>query len=291
MSRAYVWFITGTSSGFGARLVLVALERGDKVVATARTMQSMIPLKEKMEREGKAANLRLLEVDVTAGIDVLKQKVDEAARFWGRIDVLVNNAGGGFPGLLEEAGSSLVRKQFEVNVFGTIDMTMSVLPYMRVQHSGTVVVIGSRSAWRPEIAGLGPYAASKAAIHAWTETLSVEVAHFGIRVLLVEPGSFLTEGIYGAKFFADNAIEDWNGLRNAAIARFDSMPGTEKGDPVKAMRALADVVRGEGIAAGREWPSYLVLGDDAVDHIREKCNKVLRNVDEFEDISRGVNRN
>ncbi|GLB40934.1 putative enoyl-(Acyl carrier protein) reductase [Lyophyllum shimeji] len=257
-----VWLITGTTSGFGRRLVTSALARGDRVIATARSLEKLQALGASCEPKFRD-NLRLLQLDITDGEAALKVKADNAAAIWGQIDVLVNNAGIGFPGLLEEGGSALLRKQYETNVFGLMDMTVAVLPHLRASKDAAMVVVGSRSAWKTELPGIGPYASSKAAVHSLTETLSAELAQFNIRVLLVAPGSFRTEGIYGQQYHTCNPIAANNALREQSMARFKSVPGTEKGDPDKAMEAVIDVVRGEGVAKGRPWPGYLILGEDA----------------------------
>jgi len=166
---------------------------------------------------------------------------------------------------------------------------VAFLPHLRASKDATVVVVGSRSAWRTESPGLGPYASSKAAVHSLTETLSAELAQFNIHVLLVAPGSFRTEGIYGQQYHICNPIAANDAMRELSIARFKSIPGNEKGDPDKAMEVLVDVIRGEGVAKGRPWPGYLILGDDAERDVREKCNKVLRVLDEWKDVSCGVN--
>jgi hypothetical protein len=116
----------------------------------------------------------------------------------------------------------------------------------------------------------------------------VELAQFNIKVLLVEPGGFRTEGIYGQPYFTQNPLPAYDDMRNASKTRFASMAGTEKGDPDKAVEAIVDVVRGEGVAKGRPWPGYLVLGEDAEVDLRSKCKKVLDVLDEWVDIARGV---
>ena len=115
-----------------------------------------------------------------------------------------------------------------------------------------------------------------------------ELSHFHIRVLLVEPGLFRTEGIYGQPFFNLNPIEDYDSLHSSCIANFASIPGREAGDPDKAVEAIVDVVRGEGVAKGRPWPNYLFLGDDAEAAVRNKCSKLLKVLDEWADFTRNV---
>ncbi|KAG1823220.1 hypothetical protein EV424DRAFT_772797 [Suillus variegatus] len=283
MSDPNVWLITGTSSGFGRRLVSIVLERGDRVVAAARSLQ-------KIQDFPQSPNLHLLELDVTSGTTVIKERVDEAAKVWGRIDVLVNNAGIVLLGILEECGVDFLTRQFRPNVCGVLDVTNAALPYMRERKSGTVVIIGSRSAWKPEIKGLGAYASSKAAVQAMSETLAVELAQFNIRVLIVEPGAFRTENIYSNKVDTwTNPIPDYDETRAETQVRYKAIPGRQPGDPMKAMKFVADVVRGEGVAAGRKWPLYLVLGEDAEQDVRNKCMMMLKHLDEWQDVIRDVN--
>ncbi|KAJ6473639.1 hypothetical protein C8R47DRAFT_717143 [Mycena vitilis] len=141
-----VWLITGAASGFGRSLLSSVLARGDRVIATSKSLEPIQDL------DGTSENLRLIQLDVTTGEELIRCKMQEAA---GRIDVLVNNAGSCHLGLLEEGGSALLRKQYETNVFGLLDVTSACLPYMRAQNEGTIVVIGSRSAWTCETVGLG----------------------------------------------------------------------------------------------------------------------------------------
>ncbi|KAL0579070.1 hypothetical protein V5O48_002912 [Marasmius crinis-equi] len=280
-----VWFITGTSSGFGKRLVTSVLARGDLVIATARDLDKLQAIHAGEERE----NLRLLQLDITAGSDAIKRIVDEAVKIWGRIDVLVNNAGNGHLSFVEEASSDLFRRQFDTNVFGVMDVTNAALPYMRERRRGTIVVIGSRSIWRADtISGLAPYAASKAAIHAITEGLSAELAPLNIRVLLVAPGAFRTEKIYSIPFNERNPIPDYDEMRKSVMAQVAKLPGNEPGDPDKAMEVVADVVRGEGVAKGRKWPSMLLLGEDAITTYQRRTGILNETMEEWMDVTKSV---
>ncbi|KAJ8082730.1 hypothetical protein PM082_008586 [Marasmius tenuissimus] len=280
-----VWLITGTSSGFGKRLVSSVLARGDLVIATARDLEKLKSLHTGNEHE----NLRLVQLDITAGSDAIKRIVDDAVTIWGRIDVLVNNAGNGHLSFIEEATSDLFRRQFDTNVFGVMDVTLAALPYMRERRQGTVVVIGSRSVWRADtLSGLGPYASSKAAIHAITEGLSVELAPFNVRVLLVAPGAFQTEKIYSIPFNESNPISDYNEMRNNLISQVAKLPGNEPGDPERAMEVVVDVVRGEGKAKGKKWPSILLLGSDAEATLQRKTDILKETTEEWIDVTRSV---
>jgi len=289
-----VWLITGTTSGFGRRLVTSALARGDKVIATARSQDKLQELVEKTCSANPRwrNNIKTMQIDVLEGETQLKEKVEEAAKMWGRIDVMVNNAGVGFHGLLEEGGMALLRRNMESNLFGMMKMTTAVLPHLRAnkEAGGTLVFLGSRSAWTTDsVAGSGNYGASKAAVHALAETFSVELAPFNIRVLLVAPGSFRTEGIFQQKFYADNRISAYDSIHEKARDGFAATAGVQKGDPEKAMEVVVDVVRGEGVAKGRAWPFYLVLGEDADQNVDDKCNKVLGVLKKWRDVARRVN--
>ncbi|KAJ7444571.1 hypothetical protein B0H11DRAFT_1825279 [Mycena galericulata] len=275
-----VWLITGTSSGFGSCLVASVLERGDRVIATARSLDALKHLKD-------TPNVSLRQLDVTAGAEAIAAIVAEAATIWGRLDVVVNNAGVGFPGLVEEGGSDLLRKQMAVNLYGVMDVAAASLPFLRAQKAGTMVIVGSRSAWKTELPGIGAYAASKAAVHALAETLAIEVAPLGVRVLLVAPGAFRT-GISNTTYHTENPLADYDKLRALSLERFNALHGTEKGDPAKAMEVVVDVVRGEGVARGRPWPGTLVLGEDAENDLRAKTKRALDNLDAWSDVIRGV---
>jgi len=279
-----VWLITGTSSGFGKRLVSSVLARGDRVIATARSIEKM----EKVLRSALAAypsQLRLIRLDLTDSPQTIQKTIDEATNIFGKIDVLINNAGYGMKATIEEGGSLAALTQFQTNVFGVINVTNAVIPQMRERRSGTVVIIGSRSGWVPAMPPVGFYAASKAAVHAIGETYSSELAPFGIRVMIVAPGSFRTENVLKQPMTIHKHVPEYDGLRAAASEKFAALAGSEKGDPSKAMDLLVDVVRGEGKARGREWPLWLFMGRDAYRDVRNKCNKVLDSLDAWEDVA------
>ncbi|KAF8897962.1 NAD(P)-binding protein [Mucidula mucida] len=261
-----VWLVTGTSSGLGKRIVLSALARGDKVIATARNLnklRSTLPV--------HCQNLKTIELDVDSGYTNIKHTINEAVKIWGGIDVLVNNAGIGVKAVFEEGGSEMFRRQFQTNVFGVIDVTTAVLPHMRKRGTGTIVQVGSRSSWTAEcVPTWGQYSSSKAALRAFSETLATEVEPFGIRVLIAEP--------------AENPISSYEDVRTAAM-RDLSGSGFCTGDATKAMDVLVDVVRGEGKARGKEWPLYFVFGPGGEKAVRHKCEKILRVMDEWKDVT------
>ncbi|TCD62926.1 hypothetical protein EIP91_006224 [Steccherinum ochraceum] len=280
VTKELVWLITGTSSGFGKRLVSVALDRGDKVIATARDPAHF-------EELPKSDRLRFLQLDMTEGVESIKRKVEEAISYWGRIDVVVNNAGIGSKAFVEEGGSKVFMHQVNVNVCGLLDISSAVLPHMRARKSGTIVLVGSRSSWESEVPIRGFYAASKAAVRVLGETLHAEVKQFGVRVLIVEPGPFRTEKIYSQPLYDENRIAAYNPM----LEYIDNLvrtkiAGFQPGDPRKAMEVLADVVRGEGCAVGKKFPLYLPLGEECEAAIRNKCNTMLSVVDEWGEIIR-----
>ncbi|EIM83816.1 NAD-P-binding protein [Stereum hirsutum FP-91666 SS1] len=322
-----VWLITGASSGLGLALVQRCLVRGDYVIATARTkskMDALLPDLFDEVREDAASyqskmrmktldeylceppekRLHVLEMDVTESAKVIREKVkDVVDGSWGRVDVLVNNAGMAIAGVTEESGSEAMQIVFATNLFGAVNVTNAVLPYMRERRSGTIVMTGSRSAWRNEFAGVGLYAASKAALHSYTETLSAEVRSFNIRTLILAPGSFVTPGIYpplpplpppssstststsdpsdpapAATSDSEdhtppeeyaNRIPAYDDVRTQMIHRMLKMKNDPpaRGDPKLGMEVVVDLVRGEGrageILRGRGGADDHVEGPEA----------------------------
>ncbi|KAF7313864.1 UBR-type domain-containing protein [Mycena chlorophos] len=280
-SRApLIWLITGCSSGFGKCLAESAAARGDRVIATARKLESL-------SHFTNNPNITSRVLDVTAGAAAIRSAVAEAVQIWGKLDVVVNNAGSGFPTLIEEGGTDALRKHMEINFFGAMDFLSATVPYLRAQREGTVVVIGSRSAWKPDLPGINPYGASKAAVHALTEGLTGELAPFGVRVLLVEPGAFRTDVARGA-VIQGTSIEDYAEIREKVNARFATLHGSEPGDPVKAMEVVVDIVRGEGCAAGRPFPKRIALGEDCERDIRAKLESQAKMLDEWQDVVRST---
>ncbi|KAF8204356.1 hypothetical protein K438DRAFT_1964702 [Mycena galopus ATCC 62051] len=277
---------SGAASGFGRCLVTEVLARGDRVIATSRSLEAFKSL------EGTNDNLRLLQLDVTDGPEIIKTKMAEAVAFFGGLDVIVNNAGVNFLGFLKrEALHIYANNSTSASLGQVMDVTTAALPYLRAQREGTIVIIGSRSAWTPEIPGMGSYASAKAAVHALAEAFSGELAHLNIRVLLVEPSAFRT-GIFTATGGLDglkreDGIADYDLPRKRTLGFISNAP-PPAGDPVRAMRAVVDIVKGEGVAAGKPWPTYLVLGRDAEKAILSKTEKLKTHLEEWTEVVRGV---
>ncbi|KZS99901.1 NAD(P)-binding protein [Laetiporus sulphureus 93-53] len=278
-TKQNVWFITGTSGGLGLHLVISALARGDHVVATVRHLADFsLP-------DADKSRLHVIELDVTEGEESLKTKVEKAIAIWGRIDILVNNAGYVSKCMVEEGGSAAALAQFQVNFFGTLDVTNAVLPHMRSRKAGTIVFIGSRTVWHAHVPTAGFYIASKAAIHSISETLAAELAPFGIRVILAAPGEFRTEGNNKAVYSMNHHVGDYDGVRELVHEKLKERFTQAKGDPAKAMDFLVDVVRGEGKAEGRPLPPRLLLGAPTYEAARAYCERLTESMDAWEDVA------
>ncbi|KAF8521583.1 short-chain oxidoreductase [Hysterangium stoloniferum] len=279
-----VWFITGTSSGLGRCLALNALSRGDKVIATARDITKI----EDLVLHGAHA----MQLDVRDDFSIIARKAAEAIEIYGCVDVVVNNAGYGMFGALEEVGQvrPFFSMTYKTNVFGVINVTHAFLAHMRERRNGTIVVVGSRSGWKTQSA-VRPYGSSKAAVHAIAESLMEELRPLGIRVLLVQPGGFRTEMITNSELKLGNmVVSQYLPFHLLCAKALAGVHGCQPGDPRKAVDVIVDVVRGEGCAVGKRWPDLLVLGEDAEEDIRSKCQQVLARLDdaEWRDIVRGV---
>ena len=274
------------------------LARGDILIGVGRSADKLSTFQSSLS-PSSASRFWDLPLDVTEGEEAIKRKVDSKVSEMSRgregkisgkggIDVLVNNAGLGFGSTLEEGGSELLRKQFSINVFGVMDMTVACLPYLRASSNPTLAIVGSRSGWRTDVPGLGMYSASKAAVHSLGETWAVELAPFNIPVIIIQPGSFPTEGIYDNGFILPRPLPQYEKMRGAITQRLLSIKGTEKGDPDRASVAIVDAIRGEGVSKGRKMPLYLFLGQDAEADVRAKTSKVLSVLDQWVDVTRGV---
>jgi NAD(P)-dependent dehydrogenase (short-subunit alcohol dehydrogenase family) len=264
------WFITGASSGFGTAFANVALQRGDNVVATARSVH-------KLEALAARAPDRVLAVkmDVTNAADV-QPAVDAAVRRFGRIDVLVNNAGYGVVGAVEETSDAELRAVLDTNFFGAVAVTKAVLPVMRAQRAGAIVNISSMGG-QMSLGGFSAYSASKFALEGMSEALALEVKAFGIKVLIVEPGAFRTE--FGAAALRSMPVmaayqDELAGIRGA----MNEMHGTQPGDPAKAARAVAQAIDSE------VTPLRMQLGADAIAAVRTHAEQLLNDLTKWEQV-------
>ncbi len=259
-----VWFITGAARGFGAAITAQVLSRGDRVVAAARRPESV--------GAGDPDRLLPVRLDVTSATDAA-EAVRLAVDRFGRIDVLVNNAGRSLLGAVEEASADEVEDVFATNLFGPLTLTRAVLPVMRAQRSGTVINIGSMGGFA-QSPGWGVYGATKFALEGVSEALSAEVAPLGIRVMIVELGSFRTDFLGGDSLrLTSHRIPDYastvDPVRTASAAR----GGTQPNDPAKGAAALVDA------ATSPEPPLRLQLGRDAVARVARELDQVRAELD------------
>ena len=281
-----VWLITGTTSGIGEALVKEVARRGDKVIATGRNAEERL-------QSLKSDNIALLDLDVASSREVINAQINTAVSIFGRIDVLINNAGMSASSSIEEASDAFMQRLFDVNLFGTIRVTQAVLPYMRKQRFGRIGCIGAGLAWAP-FPFLGFYSMTKAAVGQFVEALDKETSAFGIRATCFEPGGFSTRlgqarGTgYGVG--AMPAVEDYQpGFTCFVKGLVEDCGASIPGDTNKLPPAVIDVIKGEGMAAERKWPMRVVLGQDTVTLIRQKCNEQLQLTAEWEDVSNSVN--
>jgi NAD(P)-dependent dehydrogenase (short-subunit alcohol dehydrogenase family) len=259
-----VWLITGCSTGFGQAIARAALEAGDEVVATARRVDALDDL--------VAAGARAAALDVTdaAAIERLAGEV-------GRVDVLVNNAGIGTVGAVEEMTMDELRSALEVMFFGAVALTKAVLPGMRERGSGTIVQMSSQGG-QLTYPGYGAYCAAKYALEGLSDALAAEVAPLGIRVLIVEPGAFRT-GLLGASMHRSRELEAYAATAGATRAGAAAMHGTQEGDPAKAAAAILRAIDAD------DPPLRLALGEDAVEAIRAQHAKLAADLAAWEDVS------
>ncbi|GAA1949837.1 oxidoreductase [Kitasatospora viridis] len=265
------WFITGANSGFGAAFARAALAAGDLVVAGVRRPETVAGLVG--EFPGRISAVRL---DVTDP-EQCEQAVKDALAAFGRIDVLVNNAGFGLVGAVEETGEEELRRLMEVMFFGPLRLTRLVLPHLRAQRSGTVVQVSSMGG-ALSFPGVGGYSAAKGALELASEALAGEVAPLGIKVLIVEPGAFRTE-FAGPALQGSTVIEDYESTVGPVRSGLSGSHGLQPGDPAKAADALLAAL------ALPEPPLRLALGADAVAAIRGKLAAVAADLDATAELS------
>lgn len=274
MSR--IWFVTGTSRGMGTDIVKAALEQGDKVVATGRSLKRL----REVFADAPADRIQLLELDVTSESQA-QQAVSEAVKRFGRIDVLVNNAGYCLLGRFEEATSEQIEAQFGTNVFGMANVLRAVLPIMRSQGSGRIFNTSSIAGVKA-VANATFYSASKFAVEGMTLALADEVAPFGIQVTAIEPGFFRTEFLNDSSAsYGENQIEDYLPYGHAREL-LSAADGQQQGDPAK----LANVIM--RVANIEKQPKQLLIGNDAIDFVTPTLVSRLAETSEFASLTQST---
>src|ERR1700733_6788371 len=272
MAQKKVLLITGAGRGMGADIAKAALGAGYAVVATGRDPQ-------KVEKAvGTADDLLTVKLDVTDPASA-HAAVQAAVGRFGRVDVLVNNAGNFYAGFFEEITPDDFRAQVETNLFGPLNVTRAVLPHMRKQRSGLVVAISSTAG----VAGLvfcTAYSAAKFGIEGWIESLAQEIAPFGIRTMIVEPGSFRTDLLTAeSTTYAKPSIDDYAGRTEQTVTAWEGMNGKQGGDPAKLAAALVE------LASQDEPPFRWVAGADSVANVERKAKDLLAQADAYRDVS------
>jgi NAD(P)-dependent dehydrogenase (short-subunit alcohol dehydrogenase family) len=268
-----VWFITGASRGFGALITQEALNAGDAVVATARNPQTL------QERFGNHQNLLPVALDVTDEASA-HHAAEQAVKRFGRIDILLNNAGYGLLGAVEEATAAEIEKLYATNVFGLLKVTRAVLPHMRRQRSGHVVNISSIGGYMSH-AGWGLYCSTKFAVEGLSEALASEVAPLGIKVTVVEPGFFRTDFLDESSLaVSSSAIPDYNDTPVGAMRDFAAGHNHQQpGDPARLAKAMITLAHSENP------PLRMPFGSDTVDAITSKNASVAEELAAWRDLA------
>ncbi len=272
MSDKKVWFVTGAGRGMGVDIAKAALAAGHAVVATGR----------EPARVGTALgahdDLLVVALDVTDPAGA-RAAVAAAVERFGHVDVLVNNAGNFYAGFFEEISPDDFRAQVETNLFGPLNITRAVLPVLRAQRSGHVVTISSTAGLIGQ-AFVSAYAASKFALEGWMESLAPEVAAFGIRTTLVEPGFFRTDLLTPESTnYAEPSIDDYAETTQQTVTAWNGMNGRQSGDPAKLAKSLVQLIGGD------EPPTRWVAGADAVQGVERKARDLLAQVDAHRELS------
>jgi NAD(P)-dependent dehydrogenase (short-subunit alcohol dehydrogenase family) len=272
MADKKVWIITGAGRGMGVDIARAALAAGHAVVATGRDTEAVT------DAVGEADDLLVVGLDITS-LASAEAAVQAAVDRFGRLDVLVNNAGNFYAGFFEELTPEQIERSLVTNLIGPMNITRAVLPVMRKQRSGSVVTITSTAG----IVGqefCSAYAAAKFGAEGWMESLRFEVEPFGIHTTIVEPGFFRTDLLTKeSTAYADVSIDDYAERTAQTRPAWESMSGKQGGDPAKLAKALVTVVDQE------QPPLRWVAGVDAVETVERKANELLAQVNAFRDLS------
>lgn len=270
-----IWFITGISSGLGQALAKTVIANGDFVIGTFRNQVQADTFNNEYGEEALA-----LVVDITRQSEI-KEAFQLISGKFGKIDVLVNNAGFGFAGAVEETTTNEVREIFETNFFGALQVTQIFLPLLRQQKSGHIIQISSHAGFKA-FPGFGIYSASKFALEGFSEALAAEIAPLGIKLTIVEPGPFRTHFAGNSFRHAVRIIEDYRATAGAFRERMKLVNGQQEGDPVKASQAIIDITKLE------IPPLRLPLGKAALVSLTGKLDSVQKDIDICKHIAESV---
>ncbi|MGE5433155.1 MAG: SDR family NAD(P)-dependent oxidoreductase [Candidatus Doudnabacteria bacterium] len=272
MADKTVWFITGAGRGMGVDIAEAALAAGHRVVATGRNTEAVA------NAVGEADDVLVVKLDITSLVSA-EAAVRATVDYFGRIDVLVNNAGNFYAGFFEELTEAQIEQQLTTGLVGPMSVTRAVLPVMRKQRSGKVVSISSTAG----IVGqefCSAYAASKFGLEGWMESLRFEIEPFGIHTTIVEPGFFRTQLLTSeSTTYADLSIDDYAERTAQTRPAWEAMSGKQTNDPAKLAKALVTVVDQE------QPPLRWVAGADAIATVEQKANELLAQVEAYRDLS------
>ena len=274
MENNKVWFITGASKGLGLELAKKLLAEGFKVAATSRNEASL------SAALGKASeNFLPLEMDLVDEKSV-KTAIDRAVNHFKTIDVLVNNAGYGLLGALEELTDAEARKNYEVNVFGLLNVVRNAMPILRANQSGHIFNISSIGGYYGEFPGWGIYCSTKFAVAGLTESLAAEIKPFGVHATIVYPGYFRTDFLKDSSLLVpENPIAEYKEVRQSESAHKDDINENQPGDPVKLAEALIKV------SQDQNPPLHLFLGEDAFNMANQKIASVQKELEGWKSVS------
>lgn len=269
MNSPKVWYVTGASQGLGLTLVKKLLNNGYRVAATSRNAQTL------KDAVGVIDTDRFLPLAVDLGnVDCIDESIEQTIAAFGRIDVVVNNAGYGMAGTVEETSGQDIRKIFDVNVMATIDVTRRILPIMREQKSGYVINIGSVAGF-VGAPGWSVYSATKAAVAAFSEVLALDVKEFGINVTVVEPSGFRTGFLTKDSLaFTEIKVEGYQAVKDTQ-ERYLAASGKQPGDPEKAAEIFIE------LSESQQPPLHLYLGKDAYTRASEKLAAMTNELEQW----------
>jgi short-subunit dehydrogenase len=276
MNTSKVWYVTGASQGLGLTLVKKLLDRGYRVAATSRDARTLSKAVGLIDKD----RFLPLAVDLN-NLDCIDESIQQTMTAFGRIDVVVNNAGYGMDGTVEEITEQDMRNIFNINVFATIDVVKSVLPVMRSRRSGYIINIGSVAGF-VGAPGWSVYSATKAAVAAFSEVIALDVKEFGIKVTVVEPSGFRTGFLAkNSLAVAPSKIEGYEAVRNTQD-RYLSMNGRQTGDPDRAAEIFMER------AENPEPPMHLFLGSDAYNRASEKLAALSAELEQWKSTTIGA---
>lgn len=273
MSNQKVWFVTGASKGLGLSLVKQLLAKGYQVAATTRNVAEL------ENAVGKSESFLPLAVTITDEASV-NDAISQTVSLFGRIDVVVNNAGYGIIGSLEELSDAEARANFDVNVFGSLNVIRAAMPHLREQQSGHIFNISSIGGFSGNYPGFGIYCATKFAVQGFTESLAAEAKSFGIKATVVSPGYFRTNFLApDALSTPKNEIDAYKTVREVQDAHQNQIGGNQAGDPEKGVAAIIEV------AEAAEAPMHLFLGQDAYDLAYQKMEDVKSDLETWKELT------